>query len=87
MPLICEFFGIKIYMYWEDHSPPHFHARYNSFEIMVDIEKAVVLKGFFPAKELKLVLAWCELYRDELLTDWNLAKDARELIKISPLKK
>ncbi len=30
MPLICEFFGIKIYMYWDEHVPPHFHAEYGN---------------------------------------------------------
>ena len=87
MPLLCEFFGIKIYMYWEDHSPPHFHAKYNEYEIMVDIQKAVVLKGFFPSKELKLVLAWCEIYREDLILDWNLSKESKELIRIKPLSK
>lgn len=87
MPLVCEFFGIKIYIYWEDHSPPHFHAKYNEFEIFVDIRKAVVIKGFFPAKELKLVLAWCEIYQDDLLNDWNLAKESKELVRIKPLSR
>ena len=37
MPLLSEFFGIKIYIYWDDHFPPHFHSEYNGIEILVDI--------------------------------------------------
>lgn len=55
MPLISEFFGIKIYMYWKEHFPPHFHAEYNEYKILVDINKGVVIKGSFPFKQLKLV--------------------------------
>jgi hypothetical protein len=87
MPLISEFFGIKIYIYWMDHSPPHFHAIYADYEIYVDINNATVLKGFFPSKQLKWVLAWCDLYQEELLLDWQLAKESKELTKIHPLTK
>jgi hypothetical protein len=65
MPLISEFFGIKIYMYWQEHNPPHFHAEYNGLRAEVDINNAVILKGALPFKQLKLVLAWCELHKDE----------------------
>jgi hypothetical protein len=71
MPQISEFFGISIYMYWNDHQPPHFHARYNALEAIVAIDEGVVLKGALPLRELKLVLAWAELHRDELLQNWE----------------
>lgn len=86
MPVICEFYGIKILLYWEDHSPPHFHARYGEFEIYVDIAKGVVIRGFFPVKQLKLVLAWCELHREELMEDWSRAQSSEQLLPIEPLK-
>ena len=30
MPRICSFYGIDVYMYWNEshHARPHFHARY-----------------------------------------------------------
>ena len=44
MPLICEFLGIKIFMFWDEHTPPHFHAQYGNDKALVSIEKAVVMK-------------------------------------------
>ena len=67
MPVISEFYGIKILMYWNDHLPPHFHAEYGNQKILVDIVNGAVIKGVFPFKQVKLVLAWCEIHQDELL--------------------
>lgn len=86
MPIICEFFGIKIYMYWDDHSPEHFHAEYGEFKSQIAICDAVVLKGELPSKQLKLVLAWCEIHRDELLKNWLSAKEHGKISKIEPLR-
>ena len=54
MPLISEFFGIKIYMHWADHLPMHFHAQYGSTQAIISIEQVAVIKGILPAKQLKL---------------------------------
>ncbi len=85
MPLISEFYGINIYMYYEDHNPPHFHAVYGESKILVDISNGCVLKGQFPTKQTKLVLAWCEIHRDELMTDWELCKSSNAPLHIKPL--
>ena len=85
MPLICEFFGIKIYMYWSDHTPAHFHAEYGEFKALIDIRSAVVIKGYLPSKQLKLVLAWCQIHEEGLLDNWEAAKQHRELLRIEPL--
>lgn len=86
MPLVCEFNGIKIYMYWNDHMPPHFHAEYGNNHILVNIREMVVLQGVFPFRQLKLVLAWCELHEAELMNNWKRVEELRELIKIEPLR-
>ncbi|MBP7479436.1 MAG: DUF4160 domain-containing protein [Spirochaetaceae bacterium] len=85
MPLICEFLGIKIFMFWDEHTPPHFHAQYGNDKALVSIEKAVVMKGFLPSRQLKLVLAWCELHTDELLRNWESSKSHGEIHRINPL--
>ena len=85
MPEISLFFGIRVTMYYDDHNPPHFHADYNGQKILVDIIKGRVLRGVFPARQLKFVLAWAEIHQDELMQDWELAKDNQPLIKIAPL--
>lgn len=85
MPLLSEFFGIKIYIYWDDHFPPHFHAEYNGIEILVDINSNNVIKGVFPSNKLKLILAWAEIHHEELLSCWELAKNNKMPAKIEPL--
>lgn len=85
MPLVCEFFSIKIYMYWDDHTPPHFHAQYGNDKALVSINDAVVIKGSLPSRQLKLVLAWCELHEKELFANWDSAKQHGEIQRISPL--
>lgn len=86
MPVISEFFGIKIYMYWKEHFPEHFHAEYGSAKALISISEAVVLKGALPAKQMKLVLAWCEIHREELIKNWNSARAHGEISKIDPLR-
>ncbi|PWU19168.1 MAG: DUF4160 domain-containing protein [Bdellovibrio sp.] len=86
MPLVSEFFGIKIYMYWSEHFPEHFHAEYGSFKALVSIKDAVVLKGALPGKQLKLVLAWCEIHQDELLQNWISAQKNGNIQRIEPLR-
>ncbi len=86
MPIISKFYGIKIMMYWDEHFPPHFHAEYNEYKILVDIQNGVVIKGVFPGKQIKLVLAWCEIHKDELIKNWKNAKNHEEMNKINPLK-
>ena len=85
MPEISLFFGIRVTMYYDYHNPPHFHADYNGQKILVDIVKGRVLSGEFPARQLKFVMAWTEIHRDELMQDWELAKDNQPLIRIAPL--
>ena len=86
MPLVCMFFGIKIFMYWDDHLPMHFHAEYGDLKALISIRDAVVIKGTLPAKQVKLVLAWCEIHRDELLKNWESAEQNKPISKIEPLK-
>jgi hypothetical protein len=86
MPIISEFFGIKIYMYWADHLPEHFHAEYGKFKVLISIREATALKGAFPVKQLKLVLAWAEIHKDELMSNWESAREHGKIEKIEPLR-
>lgn len=85
MPVVSEFYGIKILMYWNDHMPAHFHAEYGDHKIIVDIVNGAVIKGIFPSKQLRLVLAWCEIHKDELTRNWKAAKEHQDIQKINPL--
>jgi len=85
MPIISKFLGIIITMYWDDHSPPHFHAKYGNYEITVGIINGVV-EGKFPKRALRHVLEWYELYKDELMEDWNLCQKQEQPKPIKPLE-
>ena len=85
MPEIALFFGIRVTMYYDDHMPPHFHAEYNRQKASIDILNARVSKGALPARQLKLVLAWAVIHQDELMQNWELAKDHEPLNRIAPL--
>jgi hypothetical protein len=85
MPIICRFLGIVISMYWDDHSPPHFHAKYGEYEITVTILTGVV-EGTFPRRALRHVLEWYELHKDELMEDWELCRRSEMPNPIDPLE-
>jgi len=42
MPEISRFLGIVISMYYNEHNPPHFHAKYGRYKISVEIESGIV---------------------------------------------
>jgi hypothetical protein len=85
MPTISRFYGILIQMYFADHAPPHFHARYAEFEAVIDIRTLETLQGQLPRRAMELVLEWAELYRVELMEDWNLCARNQTPKMISPL--
>ena len=74
-----------IAMFYKDHAPPHFHAVYGDFEVKVEVRTGVV-EGHFPKRALRHVLEWLDLHKDELLQDWQLARDEMPLNKIPPLE-
>jgi hypothetical protein len=71
MPEISRFFGLIIYMFFNDHNPPHFKVVYAEFEANVLIENGNLLNGDLPISKLKLVQAWAEIHKDELLDMWE----------------
>ena len=85
MPTISTFFGIIIKMFFDDHSPPHFHVQYGEYKAIIAIESMVVLKGHLPRRALELVLDWTELHQAELMEDWNLCQSHEKPASIPPL--
>jgi hypothetical protein len=85
MPEISRFLGIVVYMLYDDHRPPHFHAEYGEYKISVEINTGVV-EGRFPRRALNAVLEWHEIHREELLADWESAAQHQPLQKIPPLE-
>ncbi len=88
MPIISQFYGIIIIMYYkenEKHKLPHIHAEYGEFEAAFDFNSNQ-LNGNFPVKQKKMVEAWILIHQEELSTLWNLMKQGKGSFNISPLK-
>ena len=87
MPSISEFYGLSVYMYnnGREHNPPHFHVFYGDMECVIDIHKCKKVEGKMPVNKLRLILAWCEIHKDELLHNWELASKKMDLRDIAPL--
>lgn len=89
MPEISRFFGVIIRMYWEPDAPhgeAHFHAYYQGEAAVFSIETAELIAGNLPKRQLRLVMAWAELHREELLEDWQLVNSGCEPKSIQPLQ-
>ena len=85
MPTISAFYGILIRMFFNDHAPPHFHARYGEFEATIDIGTLAVIEGQLPGRGLNLTREWAMMHREELLESWRLCRENRPPVKIEPL--
>ncbi len=85
MPEICRFLGIIIYMYFNEHDPPHFHVKYNEYRAKINIENFAVIEGELPARVLGLVIEWTELHQKELLKNWETIIINGSYKKIDPL--
>ena len=84
MPELSRFYGLIIFMNYNDHDPPHFHARYQEQEVSVEIASGLVV-GMMSKRALKLLFEWYEQHQDALAENWQRARDRRPLLKIPPL--
>lgn len=88
MPTLSMFFGLIIRMYYapKEHNPPHIHVYYQDYAATVELNTCTLLEGKLPAKQLRLVAAWIEIHRDELIADWALCQNGEKPFSIEPLK-
>jgi Domain of unknown function (DUF4160) len=86
MPRISSFYGIAIYMYWDEahHARPHFHARYAGHVASVSFDGEVIA-GSLPARAMALVREWAALRTEELVANWERARRAESLEPVDPL--
>lgn len=85
MPRISQFYGITIYMYFDDHAPPHRHAFFGENEALVEIATGTLFGGALPRRAAKLVKEWVGLHRDQLVENWRRASQQQPLLPIEPL--
>jgi len=89
VPVVSTFYGITVSLYFLDnrrHHRPHIHARFQGDEVVVAIPDGEVLEGELPPGRLKLLLAWVEIHRDDLMADWELAVRGEQPFRIEPLR-
>ncbi len=89
MPTISMFYGIVIYLYFYDnerHNTPHIHAKYQGLDASFSILDGSVLNGQLPPAKVRLVQAWIEIRREDLLADWDLAINGQTPLPIDPLR-
>ena len=86
MPEISRFYGIIIYMNFNDHNPPHIHVRYNEYNAIVSIKNNALMAGKMSPKALAMVTEWIMLNKKDLLEDWELTKSLQHPRKIKPLE-
>ena len=85
MPHISAFYGVVITMYFRDHPPPHFHARYGEHVAEIAVGTLTVIDGWLPPRALRLVGEWAGEHRDELQANWDRARAHEALVSIDPL--
>jgi hypothetical protein len=86
MPEISRFFGIIVAMYYDDHAPPHFHVRYGEQKAIVAITSLTLLHGRLSPRVFGMVVEWASLHQNELLENWELARQQAPLNRIAPLE-
>jgi hypothetical protein len=89
MPVVSMFYGIIVSVYFVDnkqHHTPHIHARYQDQEAVVSIADGELLEGRLPPAKMRLLSAWIEIHKDELMADWQLAVSGQQPYKIDPLR-
>jgi hypothetical protein len=85
VPRLSFFYGIAIYLYYEDHPPPHFHARYGEHQAKVSITTGEIIDGALPRRATRLVAEWASEHRTELLGCWERATRGEAPGTIEPL--
>ena len=88
MPTLSMFYGIIVRMYYapKEHNPPHIHVYYQDVKAVINISNYELMEGELPSKQLRLVLAWIEIHKEELNADWKLCQNGEKPFSIEPLK-
>jgi hypothetical protein len=88
MPTLSMFFGIIIRMYYapKEHNPPHIHVYYQDETAVINIQDGSVIEGKLSLKQIRLINAWVEIHKEELMADWALCQNGEKPFSIEPLK-
>ena len=86
MPTVAILRNVLIQFYYNDHDPPHFHARGRGFSARVGIEDAAFLdiQGVMPVSIQRDIVEWTGRRHAELAENWRLARLNQPLNRIDP---
>ena len=87
MPQIASRNGMEVYMYYDDHNPPHFHVKYSGKEAVLTIGKRKLIAGSLPLKQLEEIKEWAKYHKLQLLHNWNLVLKGLKPKQIDPYLK
>ena len=77
MPKISEFGGISIYLYYNDHDPPHFHVIYSEIRTRIEIMTGEYIREDKPLPRTK--------EKDVMIKAWDECRCKKAPRKIPPL--
>ncbi len=83
MPTIADFYGVTIQMYYDEHEPPHFHARYGGAKALVRLSDGEIIAGELPPTAARMVRQWALARRSELQDNWHRARAHQALEKVA----
>ena len=89
MPTLSCFYGIIISMHQEDgtqHHTPHIHVECGEHEASISLDDITILAGELPKNKLRLVEAWIEIHKEDLMNNWLLLQRGLRHFPIDPLK-
>jgi hypothetical protein len=85
MPELSRFLGIVVYIYFNDHNPPHFHVEYGEYAASITIIELRLLEGDLPSRILGYVVEWASMHKQELMNNWDMIQSVGKYNKIPPL--
>lgn len=71
MPTVQRLSRVTLYVYADDHVPPHFHMRGQNSNALVDIESLQVIKGRYDRHDYAEAVAWASRNQDVLRQIWS----------------
>ena len=89
MAVLSMFYGLIISMFYGDnkqHKLPHIHVQYQDLEAVFSIPDGELIAGSLPQKKIKLVQAWIVMHEEDLMANWALATNEKNIFRIEPLK-
>ena len=86
MPIISAFFGIVVRMYYDDHSPAHFHAEFHGDRGSFDLDGELLSGSIRSRVARRLIQEWAAIHRGELEENWENSREGRPMRALDPLE-